>query len=407
MEGAAMAHARRATSLVVFVLCSPALVAAALVLCGLWLCPLTLGFGVPVPGDPMFMASLESVAGQAVHTAGLDDDQAAYMARRADAATAVLEARDEASMVRAYAAYERLEGEAGRYRISSTEPAYQREARLTFWEAVAALPDGSARAFRSVGEYPALLYLSWAAALLPPWAWCLPALAAAWSAGRLVAGRRGFLRRRPASPAGGFISAAAAGSVAAMLAALASAAPAFVLAAVRNGVGDGAYPVVNTVGSEVVSTTVGASLSATFGSWALVCLFLCTLGVTVASVSRSRAVGVFAAAVVSLAPEVLAGAGSGARPEPPALWAPTTYLRPPAYCGRFTYSAIVDFGYAGPFGESVSLLPRAVEGAGPALAAAVLALWSALAAAAGAVAAVARVPRPSRGAAASGARGAS
>lgn len=399
MEGVAMARVRRTASLLAFALRSPALLAAALVLCGLWLWPLTLGFGVPVPGDPAFMASLEGVAGQAVHTAGLDEGQAAYMARWAEAAADVLEAPDEASMVRAYAAYERVEGEAGRYRFSSTEPAYQREARLELWEAVAALPDGSARAFRSVGEYPALLYVSWAAALLPPWAWCLPALAAAWSAARLVAGRPGLLRRRPASPAGGFLSAAAVGSVAAVVAALASAVPAFVLAAARNGVGDGAYPVVNTVGSEVVATTVGASLAATFGSWAPVCLFLCTLGVAGASLSRSRAVGVFVAAVCALAPEVLAGAGGGSQPEAPTLWAPTTYLRPPAHCGRFTYSAIVDFSYAGPFGESVSLLPRAVEGAGPAVASAVLALWSALAAAMGAVARAVRAPRPSRGAA--------
>lgn len=217
MEGVAMARVRRTASLLAFALRSPALLAAALVLCGLWLWPLTLGFGVPVPGDPAFMASLEGVAGQAVHTAGLDEGQAAYMARWAEAAADVLEAPDEASMVRAYAAYERVEGEAGRYRFSSTEPAYQREARLELWEAVAALPDGSARAFRSVGEYPALLYVSWAAALLPPWAWCLPALAAAWSAARLVAGRPGLLRRRPASPAGGFLSAAAVGSVAAVV----------------------------------------------------------------------------------------------------------------------------------------------------------------------------------------------
>ena len=394
-----MDRLRRFGALVWFVLRSPALVVVALVLAALWFWPLSLHYFHPIPGDPELAATLESVVGQASYTAGLDDAQVAYMQRRAEAAQAVIDAPDEASAVRAYATYERIERlEGDKVRLTSTEPEVQRKARVALWEAVAALPDASAAAWGSMEEYPALLYLSAAAALLPSWAWALPALAAVWSAGRLAAGRRGLLRVRPVSAAGGFLAAVGAAALAASIAALASAVPAFLVSALRNGVGNGAYPVVNIVGSSVASGTVASSLGSVAAAWALASLFVCSAGLCVTAMCDSRLLGAFVAAVVAVAPGFLtdASAASHGKVAGPDLWAPTTYLGPPAYCGRFTYSAILDHTTANAFGETVSLLPKPIEGAGLPVASIVLALWSAATCAVGTLARLARQPRPDR-----------
>lgn len=394
-----MDRLRRFGALVWFVLRSPALIVVTLVLAALWFWPLSLHHFYPVPGDPELAATLESVIGQAAYTAGMDDAQIAYTKRRAEAAQAVIDAPDEASAVRAYATYERIEClEGGKVRMLSTEPEVQRKARVALWEAVAALPDASAAAWGSMEEYPALLYLSAAAALLPSWAWVLPALAAVWSAGRLAAGRRGLLRVRPVSAASGFLATVGAAALAASIAALASVVPAFLVSALRNGVGDGAYPVVNIVGSSVVSGTVASSLGSVAAAWALASLFVCSAGLCVTAMCDSRLLGAFVAAVVAVAPGFLtdASAASHGQVAGPDLWAPTTYLRPPAYCGRFTYSSILDHTTTNAFGETVSLLPKPIEGASLPVASIVFALWSAATCAVGALACVARLPRPDR-----------
>ena len=217
------------------------------------------------------------------------------------------------------------------------------------------LGDGGFPVYPDTADEPGLVRVaSLATHALPHYAVLAPVLlvsaacASRWSRGSLLA-------HAPASGASGVLGTFLAAVPLSVAALVAIAAPGFLVASLRNGLGDAAYPCVFVRNGAVVSSTVGRVLAD--HACLLLCsvVFVCATCAAVLFLTRRLALGIGVAAAVTLLPPVMqaSGIGTAAPMLRAAPFLPTTYLPIREIAGEATY----DVGSALflPLGASVPL----------------------------------------------------
>ena len=222
---------------------------------------------------------------------------------------------------------------------SEVEDAEQRAGYLTgdnMHSAYAKLFDGLANidgtpVYATAADLPALEYLVFALGLMPAIVVLLPAVVATTSIVRRLRGQTllahapiGRTARRAAA------TMASIACVAASMAAIVM--PAALVALLRNGIGDPAYPLVHIIANDVVTSTAGRAISEDIALLALA---------GVALVSVMCVVG-RAGVTLCLLPLLPPYSASSAPWAAFGSWLPTTYLRLDQVVGQMTYSVAFD-----------------------------------------------------------------
>ena len=217
------------------------------------------------------------------------------------------------------------------------------------------LADGGFPTYPDTASEPGLMRVaSLVTHALPHYAVLAPVLlvsaacAARWSRGSLLA-------HAPVSVAEGVAGTFLAAVPLSVAALVAVAAPGFLVASLRNGLGDASYPCVFVRNGAIVSGTVGQVLADH------ACLLLCSVvfvGATCTAAlfqTRRPALGIGAAVTVTLLPSVMQASGLATSPSMPgvASFLPTTYLLIREIAGEATYD--VGSALCLPLGASVPL----------------------------------------------------
>lgn len=116
--------------------------------------------------------------------------------------------------------------------------------------------------------------------------------------------------------------------------------PAALVALLRNGIGDPAYPLVHIIAGDVVASSAGRAIA---GDIALLALAGIALVSVMCVVGRAGATGAFAAGVALCVLPLLPPYSASSAPWAAfGAWLPTTYLRLDQVIGQMTYSVAFD-----------------------------------------------------------------
>lgn len=116
--------------------------------------------------------------------------------------------------------------------------------------------------------------------------------------------------------------------------------PAALVALLRNGIGDPAYPLVHIIAGDVVASSAGRAIAEDIALLALAGIALVSV---MCVVGRAGATGAFAAGVaLCVLPLLPLYSASSAPWAAFGAWLPTTYLRPDQVIGQMTYSVAFD-----------------------------------------------------------------
>lgn len=230
---------------------------------------------------------------------------------------------------------------------SEVEDAEQRAGYLTgdnVHGAYAKLFDGLASidgtpVYATAADLPALEYLAFALGLMPAIVVLLPAVVATTSIVRRLRGQT-LLANAPIGKAArravatmASIACAAAGLAAVLM-------PAALVALLRNGIGDPAYPLVHIIVGDVVASSAGRAIAEDIALLALAGIALVSV---MCVVGRAGATGAFAAGVALCVLPLLPPYSASSAPWAVfGAWLPTTYLRLDQVIGQMTYSVAFD-----------------------------------------------------------------
>lgn len=230
---------------------------------------------------------------------------------------------------------------------SEVEDAEQRAGYLTgdnIHSAYAKLFDGLASidgtpVYATAADLPALEYLAFALGLMPAIVVLLPAVVATTSIVRRLRGQT-LLAHAPIGKAARrvvatmtSIACAAAGLAAVLM-------PAALVALLRNGIGDPAYPLVHIIAGDVVASSAGRAIAEDIALLALAGIALVSV---MCVVGRAGATGAFAAGVALCVLPLLPPYSASSAPWAAfGAWLPTTYLRLDQVIGQMTYSVAFD-----------------------------------------------------------------
>jgi ABC-2 type transport system ATP-binding protein len=218
----------------------------------------------------------------------------------------------------------------------------QTDANATYF--AAALTQGLARldnpvVFTSTADMGTLHYLSFVGtAIVPYYLWLVIALCTAAMAASLFSQTKLF-SRSPVSTWRASLCGTAASTVVSLACCALAALPCCIVSFVRNGAGDGAYPVISIQNDVVVCSTLGAELVKL-----AIALLLCTLFVCAATCSLHALTGSVPATVAVLGVLVLSSSfGALYSDDLPDLWqrvfacTPLAYFNPVRYVGYPVY----------------------------------------------------------------------